>query len=226
MPADLETDYALSALPPRLRAGASVYLFDAKRGYYEHRKGTNGFLCFVSRIDWEWEQYPKDLATPISYDAEGARTIFPVYKDVAAMGISGKYTPVQIRDTVVARMKRGYYKAPARPGVSYMLSPVMRVYPANPDNKEIVTMSFPHTMFYAPYMTNADIGGAGPHEQGPILLNAGQWILGERKAPHGYIIMPEGEMERAKILADGKDLVNRLIAYKPYFRVAADGGHH
>ena len=39
-----------------------------------------------------------------------------------------------------------------------MLAPLMRVYPTTPDNKEIVTMSMPHYMFYAPYLTDADIG--------------------------------------------------------------------
>lgn len=227
MPVDLETDYALSALPPYLRKEATVYLLDPAKGFYVGRQGTNGFICFISRMEWEWNEFRKDLATPISYDAEGARTIFPVYLDMAAMRASGKYTAAQIKDTVVARMHKGIYKAPSRPGISYMLAPIMRVYPANPDNKEIVTMSMPHYMFYAPYMTNADIGGAGPADQGPMLLNAGQWILGERKAPHGYIIVPAGEKEKTQIVDAGKDLVKRLVAYKPYFQVGnTSGGHH
>src|SRR5690348_14580700 len=49
MPADLETEYALSALPPHLRDSATVYLLDPTKGYYMARKGTNGFSAFVER---------------------------------------------------------------------------------------------------------------------------------------------------------------------------------
>ena len=51
MPVGLETDYALSALPPHLRSEATVYLLDPQRGFYIGRQGTNGFICFVSRTD-------------------------------------------------------------------------------------------------------------------------------------------------------------------------------
>src|SRR5579862_635709 len=72
MPVDLETDYALSALPPHLRSGATVYLLDPQKGYYIGRKGTNGYICFISRTEWEWGEFRDDLFAPISYDAEGA----------------------------------------------------------------------------------------------------------------------------------------------------------
>ncbi len=117
MPADLETDFALSALPPQLRSAATVYLLDPEKGFYISRQGTNGFVCFIARTEWEWAEFRQDLATPISYDAEGAKTIMPIYIDVAAMRASGKFTPVQIKDTVIARIKIGYYKAPSRPGI-------------------------------------------------------------------------------------------------------------
>src|ERR1700744_191931 len=85
MPVGLETDYALSALPPQLRAGATIYLLDPAKGYYVARKGSNGFICFVMRTAWEWAEFRNDVYTAISYDAEGARTIFPAYIDEAAM---------------------------------------------------------------------------------------------------------------------------------------------
>jgi hypothetical protein len=123
MPADLETDYALSALPPHLRGDATVYLLDPKKGFYVGRQGSNGFICFVTRTEWEWEEFRNDLAAPISYDAEGARSIFPIYQEVAAMRASGKYSPAQIKDSIKNKILKGVYKAPARPGISYMLSP-------------------------------------------------------------------------------------------------------
>ena len=225
-PVDLETDFALSALPPHLRAEATVYLLDPQKGFYVSRKGTNGFICFISRTEWEWSEFKQDLATPISYDAEGAKTIFPVYLDVAAMRASGKFTPAQIKDSIISRIKKGIYKAPQREGISYMLAPVMRVYPAKPDDHTIVTMSFPHYMFYAPYVTNADLGVQTHSTSGPILNNPSQFVLGEKKGPYGYIIMPAGESEKTKIVSEGEQLLKRLIQYKPYFKVEAGSGHH
>jgi len=226
IPVDLETDYALSALPPHLRNDATVYLLDPKKGFYIAHRGSNGFICFVSRTEWEWAEFRKDLATPISYDAEGARAIFPVYLDVAAMRASGKFTALQIRDTIIDRISKGIYKAPARPGISYMLSPIMRVYPEMPDNKNIVTMSMPHYMFYAPYLTNADIGCKPDALYSPILNNPSQWVLGDKKGPYGYIILPAGETEKMKIVEEGKELMKRLTDYKPYFKVEPGSNHH
>src|SRR5581483_3751909 len=74
MPADLETELAISALPAHLRAGATVYLLDPMKGYYVGRQGSNGFICFVDRTDWEWGELRNDDYAPMGYDAEGART--------------------------------------------------------------------------------------------------------------------------------------------------------
>src|ERR1700733_4458232 len=107
MPVALETDYALSALPPQLRPGATIYLLDPAKGYYIARKGSNGFITFVMRTAWEWGVFRNDVINAISYDAEGARVIFPIYQDVAAMRASGKFTALQTRDIVVERIKKG-----------------------------------------------------------------------------------------------------------------------
>src|ERR1700730_16159422 len=61
MPVGLETDFALSSLPPQLRPGATVYLLDPAKGYYVARKGSNGFICFVTRTEWEWGKFRKDV---------------------------------------------------------------------------------------------------------------------------------------------------------------------
>jgi hypothetical protein len=225
MPAALETDFALSSLPPQLRPGATVYLLDPNKGYYVARKGTNGFVCYVSRTGWEWGEFRKDIAAAISFDAEGARTIFRVDQDVEAMRASGKFTALQIRDLVLDRIRKGIYKAPARAGVSYMLGPVMRTYTGTPASKEVMTMNMPHYMFYAPYITNTDIGNIPDGKaDGPVVINPDDLLLGTRKGPFGFIILPAGEKEAAKIIASHTDLLKRLIAYKPYFK-AEDGMH-
>lgn len=224
MPPALETDFALSSLPPQLRDGATVYLLDPAKGYYVARQGPNGFICFVARTEWEWGVFAKNEAAAISYDAEGARTIFPVYMDVAAMRASGKFTPLQIRDTVIDRISKGVYKAPSRTGISYMLGPVMRAYTGTPADTQVVTMSMPHYMIYAPYLSNTDIGNIPDGQaDGPFVINAGAMSLGQNKSPYGYIIIPAGATEKAKIIADNKDLMDRLIAYKSYFKVSSGG---
>lgn len=226
MPSDLETELALRALPPHLRGGATVYLLDPVKGYYVSRKGTNGFICFIDRTDWEWGEFRKDVFAPISYDAEGARTIFPTYRDAAAMRASGKFTAMQVRDTIVARIHKGIYRAPARTGVSYMVAPIMRVYTGNPGDNNVATMSMPHCMFYAPYVSESDVGIGNDFPKGPALVNPGNTLLGARKGPFGYIIMALNEEAAAKIRADGKDLLKRLAAYSPYFKLEDAPMHH
>jgi len=211
MPESLETELARSALPPHLRDEASVYLLDPKRGFYLAHKGSNGFICFVLRTEWERAQFRTDLASPISFDAEGAKAIFPAYADVEAMRASERFTALQVKDTIEARFKRGFYKVP-KPGISYMLSPLLRTYD---DKSIVVTMSVPHYMFYAPYLTAADLGCRSNPEAGEPIL------LGDGKSPHGFAIMVAGEKEKSKIIDSSKEMLRKLEAYKPYFRVGA-----
>lgn len=216
MPPDLERDFALSSLPLHLRKEATVYLLDPAKGYYIAKKGTNGFICYIERTAWEWGEFRNDVAAPISYDAEGARKIFTVAMDVAAMRASGKYTAKQVRDIVIDRIRKGIYKAPSRSGVSYMLAPLMRVYTGIPPNNQVMTMNMPHYMFYAPYLNNSDIGG--DMTNGPFVNNPDNAVLGDRKGPYGFIILPAGKSEQAEIVKDGNELLKRLAAYKPYFK--------
>jgi len=226
MPVDLETDYALSALPPHLRSDATVYLLDPAKGYYVGHQGSNGYITFISRTEWEWPEFRQDVATPISYDAEGARTIFPIYMDVAAMRASGKYQATQIKDSIISRINTGVYKAPAKPGMSYMLAPVMRVYSGNPPAvKEPISVSMPHYMFYAPYLADENTRYKSGTD-GVFLANPDNAILGDGKGPYGYVIVPSTDAEKAIIVADGQDLVKRLIAYKAWFEPGSGTHHH
>jgi hypothetical protein len=152
MPPDLETDYALSSLPPRLRDGATVYLLDPAKGYYMARQGTNGFSAFVMRTQWEIAQFFSDTYTSLSYDEEGSKTYLPAFFAIAEMRASGKYTAAQIRDTIVKRVKDGIYKAPSRTGISYMLCPLSRTVV----NGGLVNEVMPHYMFFAPGVNNKD----------------------------------------------------------------------
>lgn len=221
MPPDLERDFALSALPFHLRKEATVYLLDPAKGYYLAKKGTNGFICYIERTAWEWGEFRNDVAAPISYDAEGARKIFTVAMDVAAMRASGKYTAKQVQGIIKDRISKGIYKAPSRSGISYMLAPLMRVYTGTPPNNQVMTMAMPHYMFYAPYLNNADIGGDTTN--GPFVNNPDNAVLGDRKGPYGFIIMPAGKSERAEIIKANGDLLKRLVVYKSYYKINSSG---
>jgi hypothetical protein len=216
MPVDLEKDFALSALPPHLRDQATIYLLDPKNGYYLARQGTNGFSTLVLRTDWEHAEFAQDFFAAISFDAEGSKIYLPVYFDVAMMRASGKYSPSQIRDTVIKRVKNQTYKEPSRTGVSYMLSPLLRTY----SGTAIVNVVLPHYMFYAPRVDNQDIGGKwdghSPFAIGPME------ILDKEYCIFNFIILPAGDTEKGMIVEANKDLLRRLAEYKPYLKIKTE----
>lgn len=217
MPRDLEVKYALSALPPHLRGGATVYVLDPVKGYIPARPGANGFHCFVGRTEYGREHFASNLYFPISFDPEGARTILPVYFDVARLRIEGKLNPEEVKQLVLKRVKDGTYRSPSRPGVSYMVAPVMTGY-RGPGSKEIVTMNMPHLMFYAPNLSGADFGAGAPRGIYPYLLDPG---------PHAYMIQNVGEAEKAKITEESKDLLRELCAYRSELCIERGAaGHH
>jgi hypothetical protein len=214
MPPDLEMEWALSALPPHLRDSATVWLLDPKKGYYLARQGTNGFTTYVHRTEWERVEFVKDTYAAIAYDAEGAKIYLPPTFAVAEMRASGKYTPQQIRDTIVKRVKNGMYKAPSRCGVSYMLGPVMRT---RLDEEGIVSMIMPHYMFFAPRVDNIEIGGVWDGH-GPYAISSGP-VLDKEHSIFNFIIIPAGSTEKAAILEADKDLLRKLGEYNPVLRM-------
>ncbi len=222
MPDSLEFQYALSSLPPHLRDNATVYLLDPNKGYYMARKGTNGFSAYVNRTEWERGEFIQDSYAALGFDSIGSKTILQTALDVAAMRATGKYTPVQIRDIVVQRVKDGTYKAPPKTGVCYMLSPLLRTY----NDKKIVNMVMPHYMFYAPCVDDADIGGGwipGGHQ--PFVVSSGP-VLDKAHSIFNYIILAAGETEKAKIIEENKDLLKKLAAYKSFLKVDINAPEH
>lgn len=208
MPESLEARFALSALPPHLRDAASVYLFDPDQGYVLQRKGTNGFSCFVMRTEWMWPQlaFRDDIFVAMSYDEEGTKKMMPVWTDVAKMRIRG-LSPKQAHDEVIKRFDNGTYQKPARTGISYMIAPLQRTYPA-PNSAEIATLSLPHYMFYAPNLKDADIGGK-PFSSYPFVVQ-------QSPGQHDVIILLVGEAEKANIASQSKVLLDELCAYRNY----------
>jgi hypothetical protein len=205
MPPQLETQYALSALPPALRDHATVYLLDPKKGYQLSRQGTSGVTCIVERTAWEQADFRNDIYVPLCYDDAGSKTFLKVIMDTAALRIQGM-SPAALKAEVEKRYHDKTYQAPIIPGLSYMLAPVMRTW-MMPDWR-VHTMPMPHLMFYAPNLTNQDIG-AVPNSS--VLY---PFIFKEGIAEQSYMIQLIGEAEKAKIAADGKALLNDLCSYR------------
>jgi len=174
LPLDEEMRIALSAAPEHLRDGAGVYAL-TKDGFKQVRASQNGFTCVVNR------DHPLNRK-PVCYDAEGAATILPTVLFVGEQLVHGVQMD-EIDRQVVARFASGEFRSPRRPGIAYMLTNEIRVYDAS-------TKSFssfpPHLMFYAPNLTNADIG-ANPsreaHAKNPWLPFVGY------QGPQGFIIV-------------------------------------
>jgi hypothetical protein len=209
MPAALETQFALSALPPALRANASVQLLDPERGYYLSRQGTSGIACLVERTAWELSDFRDDIYIPLCYDAAGTATYLKVIMDAAALRAAGM-GPAALKAEIETRYGNGTYKAPEKAGLSYMVGPVMRT--VGPPDMQVHTMPMPHLMFYAPDVTNADIDARPDlHDHASLLY---PFIDRQGHAAQSYMIQLIGETEKAKILSNEKDLIGALCAYR------------
>jgi hypothetical protein len=212
LPRDLEIQLALSALPPHLRDNTTVYILNPEKGFEVARKGTNGFHAFVARTgddtfrgSWPLTRYRDDILYPISFDSAGAKAQMRVFFDAAEMQAKGT-PPGELKKIIKERFKKGYYKAPKRAGVSYMLSPILRTY-ANPDESgdNVPTLNIPHVMYYAPNVSNEDIGGGKPGGMYPFVIMPG---------PHGYIVQLLGVTERAGINKEYEGMLARVCKIK------------
>jgi hypothetical protein len=209
MPATLETQFALSAAPPALRDKATVYLLDPKKGYHLSRQGTSGVTCIVERTAWELADFRNDIYIPLCYDAAGTKTYLNYIMDAAAFRAQGM-SPAALKADIEKRYRDKTYQVPEKGGLSYMVAPIMRT--VGPPDMQVHTMSMPHLMFYAPYITNEDIGAVPDLSVHSSLL--WPFIDKEGSAEQSYMIQMIGDAEKAKILADEKALLDELCAYR------------
>lgn len=209
MPAELETRWALSALPPALREKATVFLLDASTGYRLARQGTNGLTCLVERTDWVLADFRNDIYIPQCTDAAGTKTLLRVKMDVAALRAQGM-GPDTLKAEIQRRYKRKVYGAPERAGVSYMAGPIYRTI--GPPDMKVHTLVMPHLMYYAPFVTNEDIGAApSPTDRSSLLY---PFIDPQGIGEQSLMIQLLGDTETAKILARDASLVADLCAYR------------
>jgi len=172
LPKTCEVDLALSAAPEYLRPAATVYALE-KKGYVRVVEGTGPFSCIVNR------DHPRVLK-PTCFDAEGAETIVPKILFMGERMMAGESIET-IWAEVNKRFESGKFISPRRPGVAYMLSRYNR-----PWNRGAEKLGWfpPHVMFYAPNLTNEDIGHDinhyDPEQPTPMIGYQG---------PQGYMIM-------------------------------------
>jgi hypothetical protein len=211
MPVKLETQFALSAAPPALRDKATVYLLDPKQGYKLPKQGTSGVACLVERTVWEWADFRNDIYIPLCYDAAGTKAHLKVIMDAAALRAQGM-SATALKSEIENRYKNKTYTAPEKAGLSYMVAPLMRAL--GPPDMKMHTMSMPHLMFYAPGLTNEDIGAAPNLKDHASLMYP--FIDRQGNAEQSYMIQLIGEAEKAKIVANEKTLLKELCAYREF----------
>jgi hypothetical protein len=168
---DKEIALALSACPAFVASKAGVYVLE-ESGYVKVRESQNGFTAIVQH-SLPTSQEPRCM------DAEGTRTHLPRILKTAELRAHGK-TPEEVKTYVADAFAKGIFQPPGRPGIDYMLSSEI----LTPNEKGIPVPFPPHVMFYAPYLTNADIGSDGD-PRGRV------FIVGEG-TPHALIIVPVG----------------------------------
>jgi len=166
-----ETQLALSAIPARLRADATVYVHTPE-GFVISQSGAGALNCIVER------NHPLTII-PQCLDQAGADAILPALKFKTERIMAG-LSPEQVSQAHAEMLEAEEFSAPGRAGVSYMISAYNLIYLSARDERVMVG---PHVMFYAPGLHNEDIGGSqkdGTENRGmPFVLDNG---------PHGYMI--------------------------------------
>jgi hypothetical protein len=181
---ELEMRLAVDALPPHLREGAGIWIL-TETGYIKAKDAANAFTCIVSRRGGNFY--------PVCFDQEGSRTILPAYMDDASMRLKGE-SEESVERHIADGFASGKYRPPTRPGIAYMLSPATYLL-----NNGKLTRAVAHIMFYAPYLTDEDIGGV-----------MGKTPFVDRPGPHGMIIVPAGQKERETRLAESRPLIDEV----------------
>jgi hypothetical protein len=165
-----EIALALSSCPATLADQAGVYVLEPS-GYAKVRESQNGFTAIV-------QHSVPGAQEPQCIDAEGTRVILPRMLQVAEWRAQGK-SPDEIRRLVGEAFAKGVFQPPSRVGIDYMLSNENIVA----DEHGVIAPFPPHVMFYAPFLTNADIGSQGQTGGGAAFVAA-------QGTPYALIIVP------------------------------------
>jgi hypothetical protein len=168
-----EIELAVSACPESIGSKAGVYIL-TNSGYVRVRESQNGFTAIV-------QHSVPSAQEPQCLDAEGSRTFLPRILKLAELRAQGLSAP-EVKAAMAEALAKGLLHPPTRPGIDYMLSR----HTITPDDKGVVVPFPPHVMFYAPYMTNAELGSGGQAAGGPAFVAA-------EGTPFALIIVPVAE---------------------------------
>ena len=171
---------ALAAGPETIRGDAGIYVLTTG-GFELARQSGNGFHCLVERSQ-------PDAFEPQCFDAEGSSTLLQQVLLRGKLRMQGGSSE-EIAETLAEAWAAGRLRAPRQPGINYMLSERNRV-PVGPDQ---VIPYRPHVMFYAPYLTNQDVGGDMRGASPAFVINEGQ--------PSAYVIVPVPRQEESSASA-------------------------
>ncbi len=197
---DCEQALALAAGPTSLRDGAGVYVL-SEHGYELRRESANGFVCLVQRDS-------AHSLIPQCFDRTGWDAHVAVVRDGGEKLRAGmSWADIRaLRDT---GFEAGDYVRPARSGVVYMASDYNLTADDDGENKRRIA---PHAMFYAPDLSNDDIG-ASPAE---ALANRGMpFIAGE--GPMGFMIsFVDHATDSADVIAACAGELPELADFAPF----------
>ncbi len=172
-----EIEMALSAGPTHLRDKAGVYVLEKGR-FDLVQPSSNGFTCIVHRVG--------RIQAPECYDAEGTASTLAVVLREMHLALEGK-SQAEIERQVGEEYASGRLQAPKRAGIVYRLSREFVQHEHGGSPKAVFP---PHLMFYAPNLTNADIGALPEHFNDP----AYPFVLSQGK-PWAYIIVVPKDLE-------------------------------
>ncbi len=170
LPREREIAAALAAGPASIAEGAGVFLLSEK-GFVLERPSRNGFHCLVGRDQ-------PGAFEPQCFDAEGSETLLQATLLEAELRARGR-SAAEVARAVADGYASGRLRAPRRAGINYMLSRENRV-PV--DDEGAIRPYRPHVMIYAPYLGNADFGGAADGSSPVFVIKEGR--------PGAYLIVP------------------------------------
>lgn len=168
---ECEIAVARSALPLRLREDASVYALNGTK-YEKVVTGDGPFTCIVERNH-------ADSVIPQCMDQAGVNSVLPAIMDRSNMAVAGSDFAT-IETTNQEKLDGGHYHTASRPGVNYMMSDYNYIFV---ESAQKVLKVPPHVMFYAPGLTNADVGGSFEG----MIDNIGTPFVFQQ-GPHGYML--------------------------------------
>ncbi len=182
-----EIALARSAAPEKVSGRATVKILTSS-GFKVAAQGDNGFVCMVLR-SWSGAPDPNityyaQLRAPICFDPIASRTVVPMEELRTQLGLEGR-PPEVIASEVAIAYASG--KLPKMEGVAfaYMWSASQNIGPGD-------GAWHPHMMVYAPYYTNAMLGGNEVGGPAPA-------VAGDRGTPFTVVVIPVDDKLAVKV---------------------------